>query len=710
MGLAVINNTNETQTGNIDNQTWNFAQLEVDYLNLKKSTLKAKGATHINSRQTNEINFFFDIYYSRLNAVIASGHAILKGESGSELSNLLRQAEQHRNFLTNQVDTLLFTEKAALDEIVSSLEEFHPTVRKIAVDALQIITSQAEQERKRQEIFTQRFFLIAAAQLLVLAVIALTSNYLLAQVSGQKASLKHALDEAIWAKNSQKRFLDLMSHEMKTPLHGIIASLDLIKIESLSHKDKGNIKIAKVSANSALAQVEDVLWLSKNDSQEFEKCQHETFDAKKVVEDIIVRAQLKVNNKDISLHFSCDSQDYYSSRIQDKFIIYSYKEGFVRAVSNLIDNSVKYTIRGSVSVSLSVYRNDRGDRELLFVVTDTGIGMSDAQQELMYEDFKRVLSGDVKRNEGTGIGLGIAKRAVESMGGALLHKSTVNLGSEFSFCIPAPAVDHLHCLDQSHPASKIDLTTPILNDWALVVDDHEINLKILIQMLQLCGFFVKAARNGHHALELCSHNRFALIILDIQMPGIDGLETAQRIRRLDFHQDTLILAVSANLSTYSSEQFSSAGIIAKIAKPFGLTDLRSVLIDIGLHVQNTDHNNDTGIVENFSISDLNDTSNNLSLLSSSMSSIELRDLLDRFYAEVGEVLDNIRASDSSSARAVHRIAGTASFLGFKSLHRYLVDLEMALISGDHVQFHESRIEAAALREEILLSRDSIMYR
>jgi beta-N-acetylglucosaminidase len=98
MGLAVINNTNETQAGNIDNQTWNFAQLEVDYLNLKKSTLKAKGATHINARQINEINFFFDIYYSRLNAVLASGHAILKGESGSELSNLLRQAEQHRNF------------------------------------------------------------------------------------------------------------------------------------------------------------------------------------------------------------------------------------------------------------------------------------------------------------------------------------------------------------------------------------------------------------------------------------------------------------------------------------------------------------------------------------------------------------------------------------------------------------------------------------
>ncbi|WP_108125769.1 response regulator [Saccharospirillum mangrovi] len=361
----------------------------------------------------------------------------------------------------------------------------------------------------------------------------------------------------------QANFLARMSHEIRTPLNGIIGSIQLLEQAKDDSEFDNLIDTLHQASDALLAQINDILDYSRLESGQH-KVDIVRFDLIELIAHSVAVFVPQAKAKNLALSFQHSQDDSLWVRGDDAKIR--------QILLNLIGNAVKFTDSGSILVSLKV--RDEGDDQLWVVlgVRDSGVGIATDESEHLFQPFNQAHSRLQKQNGGSGLGLAISRQLAELMGGYLELESQLGRGSEFRICLPmrrAPAT--VKTADQK-PKLYGDHR---LHGRVLVAEDNTINQVIARRMLEKLGAEVDIANNGQQAYEMAKAGQYDLVLMDVQMPEMDGLEVSRKLRAKGYR--TPIIALTANATLEARQECLQAGMVDFLSKPFRLRNLDCVV-------------------------------------------------------------------------------------------------------------------------------------
>ena len=383
--------------------------------------------------------------------------------------------------------------------------------------------------------------------------------------------LARARDEAENANQVKSRFLANISHEMRTPLSGIIGLSSLVLESSLEQEQKRNLQgIAQLSEH-LLQTINEILDFSKIENGRFSPEKHD-FDLNAVLENVHDAFFHQTRDKDIDL--------VITSELNIPVFLRGDEYSLKRVLFNLVANAVRFTDSGKVELSVSLIETRQDQALLLFVVSDTGVGIPVEMREKIFEPFSQVEEGFSRKYGGTGLGLAICKSLVELMRGEIWMESLPGKGSRFFFKarfeLVLPSSESPHQTEQS----RVPAISP-LN--ILLVEDFEVNQVVLAHMLKKMGHTVEIRSNGKEALLALEQgaSRFDLVLMDIQMPVMNGFEATKQIRA---HPDPAIasipvIALTAHTLGKNIKYSMEAGMNGYILKPLKYQDLQKAIED-----------------------------------------------------------------------------------------------------------------------------------
>lgn len=368
------------------------------------------------------------------------------------------------------------------------------------------------------------------------------------------------------AASSKTRFLSSMSHELRTPLNGIIGASNVILSDTgLKQEIKKHIEMMRYSSEHMLGIVNDILDFSKIDAHKME-LKENAFNLLICLNNITSSFSIQFKNQDIDLRTNYSVED-----LQDIEII-SDQTKLSQILKNLLSNALKFTHNGKVELTVEIKESSDMETKLYFEVKDTGIGIPKEKQGEIFQAFAQVHADDLKRKyEGTGLGLTISKQLVTMMGGDLEVDSDLNQGARFHFTLQfrkaeKPVAKMIS--DKSLPEIKKDIRSVRV----LVVEDNEINANILKSFLKKWQMRIKEAITGVHALELIKYHKFDLILMDLEMPEMNGYATLEKIREMGINIP--VIAFTATLLEDMESLITEAGFNDYVLKPFRPSDLK----------------------------------------------------------------------------------------------------------------------------------------
>ncbi len=382
----------------------------------------------------------------------------------------------------------------------------------------------------------------------------------LTEQDAAEVELRAARDQARMDASTKDRFIAVMSHEMRTPLTGVIAALDLLDAESDPDERSFLIRTARSCSITSLEQIEDVLELARIGSDtETAQLMDPVVIAREVADQMKPLAARRGNQIKIN-----------ADRLPEALKLCGLPQTYRRVLSNLVGNSVKFTQDGLIRIEIAMTDLAGADVLLRTTVQDNGVGISPADQGRIFDEFE--VAHDTKDSTppgGSGLGLAIVKSGVQRMGGTIMLDSTPNQGSTFWFEIK------LTGFQAKPPPAAVPnpVFLPFRKRQFLVVDDNIVNRILLSRMVVRLGHEVDVADDGPTAVSMAAVKRFDLILMDINLPGIDGLEATRQIRIAGASKSAAIIGLTAQILAQHRARMKPAGMDRLIAKPITLNQL-----------------------------------------------------------------------------------------------------------------------------------------
>lgn len=363
---------------------------------------------------------------------------------------------------------------------------------------------------------------------------------------------------------SKTQFLAMMSHEIKTPMQAIVGVLDLLNLTELTDEQKNLIQHVTHSANLLQTLLKDVLDYSRMGSNEM-KLEQLEFSVRFTMSSIIKQMLPKAMEQGIELKLEID----------DKFpnIIIGDQTRLSQVIFNLIGNAIKFTQYGEVKLKAYVQKN----HTLRFEISDTGIGISQDKVKILFHPFRQVDATMTRRFGGTGLGLAICRKIIELMDGQIGVESEIGKGSTFWFVIPPKLPSSTNSVITAKSIVKAENKEQHSEDRKyniLLVEDSKVNQFIIKKMLENIGHTVELANNGLEAIECVEKQEPDLVLMDLQMPEMDGIEATKRI--IKYHPKLVILALTANASQTERTECRAAGMIDIVSKPVTIASLKNM--------------------------------------------------------------------------------------------------------------------------------------
>ncbi|WP_299535196.1 CHASE domain-containing protein [uncultured Herbaspirillum sp.] len=393
-------------------------------------------------------------------------------------------------------------------------------------------------------------------------------------------NLVEARLKAEQASSAKSLFLASVSHEIRTPMNGVLGMIQLLQRTQPQPAQRDYLNKAEISARSLLNLLNDLLDFSKMDARQV-LLELQAFSLEKLHHDLAAILAGSPPQEGVSLHIALDGE--LPQRVVGD--VYRLQQVLV----NLISNALKFTHLGRVDVQLTRLPGSNAQQLMLRVeVCDTGIGIAPERLQDIFDAFTQAEASTTRRYGGTGLGLAISRHLVQLMGGQLQVSSEPGRGSRFWFDLPMQIEDATPLSQARADQASPHADSPAVREGArelegvhiLLVEDNAVNRQVASGLLSLCGAHITSAENGSTGVALASdpERHFDLILMDLQMPGIDGIEATRRIRRQQDLRHIPILAMTANASPEDRRRCIDAGMAGHIAKPIDVSTLVPTLL------------------------------------------------------------------------------------------------------------------------------------